>query len=75
MDRSLAHFSHSCSVWWLAPRTISQTREALKPAWPTNSWDAPQTMTQHLLVIRIGMNCALYYHKKAYDFRFTDWSD
>src|SRR5690606_28790953 len=33
-------------TWWGAPRTINQTREAHKPAKPTNSWAAQRTMIQ-----------------------------
>src|SRR5690606_3521826 len=32
--------------WWGARRTINQTREAHKPAKPTNSWGAQRTMIQ-----------------------------
>src|SRR5690606_15994585 len=36
-------FSLSRFVWWGARRTINQTREAHKPAKPTNSWNALRT--------------------------------
>src|SRR5690606_20386649 len=37
---------HSGSVSWFALRIINQTREAHKPAKPTNSWGASRTMIQ-----------------------------
>src|SRR5690606_25193045 len=37
-------FSLSPFVWWGARLTISQTREAHKPANPTNSWGASRTI-------------------------------
>src|SRR5690606_20854919 len=43
---SLSSLILALLTWWGTLRTINQTREAHKPARPTNSWDALRTMTQ-----------------------------
>src|SRR5690606_29551809 len=43
---SLSSLILALLTWWGALRTINQTREAHKPAKPTNSWGASRTMMQ-----------------------------
>src|SRR5690606_1848473 len=43
---SLSSLILALLTWWCALRTINQTREAHKPAKPTNSWGALRAMIQ-----------------------------